>query len=577
LECVSGACVDCARGEVDCRCFDNGACTEGSVCQDGVCAVCTPGTENCSCNEGQCDDPWSCQFGRCLAPGCTPGTEGCVCWVGGECDPGLACTVGGLCGQCFDDTPGCPCGDDDACQNALLCDTGFCRSALTCAEVGCVENQVCIESSGADAQCPEECVFGFEWNAENASCDPVPPNCGVGTPGSILSECQALERECVEDVSGASCGECMAFFSPLTADAGSACRPQFDCPDLPNSCAASNRACDPPGATGDATCGACLPGFVESGGQCVLDTLTSCAGGVDGLCAALNSECEDQSGGGALCGACATGFEFDPLSESCVVEQTCATLNATCALENRTCVSEPVARCDRCLPGFVAVGGDCRAVLTCVDVSCSGSEFCVPETDSTDARCVEQTCGATQALDLVQGVCRECGACEESESETGRLWPYLTRAGGECVCETKDGYFFDEGRRAAVQCDADGDGWVNSRAIRAIDSSDETLSLNARCDVRTVNRFELRNELGQSIEVRSCEAGFAGPADPRCTRFVSIPLYERDWNDDALLVPPTPLTYGGRALAVNEVNSFTRACASVGGDFNGNGVENVLD
>src|SRR5262249_40224700 len=64
------------------------------------------------------------------------------------------------------------------------------------------------------------------------------------------------------------------------------------------------------------------------------------------------------------------------------------------------------------------------------------------------------------AWDPEKQACVACGSCAGVEGATGRLWPVT--ADGGCLCETKDGYYFDDAlsARAPRAFHADGAGWA---------------------------------------------------------------------------------------------------------------------
>jgi hypothetical protein len=148
------------------------------------------------------------------------------------------------------------------------------------------------------------------------------------------------------------------------------------------------------------------------------------------------------------------------------------------------------------------------------------------------------------------------------------------------------GWFVESGSAGnAVRCDEDNDGWVNEDA----DSTTDPQRLaNARCSIRRVDRVLLQDELGVGLAVRSCDAeGLVTEAsNPAC---VALPLrlLETGRND----VPGQPTetrrapAYGygdagataGRELAAAELNSLTKACTSLRGDYNDNGLDDVAE
>jgi hypothetical protein len=152
--------------------------------------------------------------------------------------------------------------------------------------------------------------------------------------------------------------------------------------------------------------------------------------------------------------------------------------------------------------------------------------------------------------------------------------PY--QVGGNCICETRLGFFWRTGNGAdAIACDEDGDGWISQSAWAATRSPDARLAEQARCDVRRVDRFILRPEQGANIVV-STQAEFGAPF---------VPLVETDRNDRqgefdrsaATDHPPyfNPPALGGRQLRVEEVNPLTKFCVDERADFNDDGRPDV--
>ncbi|MEL6179249.1 MAG: hypothetical protein AAFS10_09855, partial [Myxococcota bacterium] len=245
---------------------------------------------------------------------------------------------------------------------------------------------------------------------------------------------------------------------------------------------------------------------------------------------------------------------------------------------------------------------------------CAGGTFCA-EGEEGDAVCAGWPCldingdpDENSAFNVNTGECQLCNPrpmCA-AEGETGRLWPFTLNT-GRCICETQTGYYADVSLNGSARaCDADGDGWVRSAARGAIESNDQAMRDNARCTVRTIDRFELQNEYGQSREVFLCvndetvsaapcvrgdscgdggrcfgTAGECGESEEGCTcgclERAPISLYESVKLDDNRQLDgdiDTP-QYGERRLGAVELNGLTRACVSATADFNDNSISDV--
>lgn len=88
---------DCAPGELQCPCRDDGTCDDGLECRQGFCVPAgQPGGLGDDCGPEQpCGEhdgaALECVGGVCRLPGCTPGSLGCECTPAGGCDDGLVC------------------------------------------------------------------------------------------------------------------------------------------------------------------------------------------------------------------------------------------------------------------------------------------------------------------------------------------------------------------------------------------------------------------------------------------------------------------------------------------------------
>ncbi len=170
--------------------------------------------------------------------------------------------------------------------------------------------------------------------------------------------------------------------------------------------------------------------------------------------------------------------------------------------------------------------------------------------------------------------CVDCARECNLEGETGDPWPITARS-GDCVCTTEDGYYFSlSGAGVSHACDEDGDGWVNVSARPNIESTDEAIAANARCDLRQVDTFVLLAE-GEDPATDGCAVVLAD-TDLGVT---SLELYEADERDDQALLDADTYApaYGGRKMRAEELNSLTKGCMNANGDFNANGIADVND
>jgi hypothetical protein len=401
-----------------------------------------------------------------------------------------------------------PCTTTSDCPSGQVCgDDDTCRMPLNCD--ACAEHQLCEEGSdGADADCLAECETGYAWDGTT---------CGGELTGCDV--CAAVFEVCISD-DGPVCGDCIPGFS---RDAADTCVP--------------NATCDPAPAEGSI-----VDACTEEHRVCVEDAA------------------------GALCGDCSLGFiEVDDV---CEAERLCdADFIAECGALNRECVDDPNGQCAGCLSGFIPeLDGEgeiisCRAPVTCADIEPPCPGLCNPHSATSDAYCSEVCTGPNNlpGVENQAGTCIECGLC----TGTGEDGPYLQAlyAGTSCICKPQDNFYFDQALLRIEPCDEDQDGWVRESAKLAQDQNDVVVQANFRCNVRTIDTIDLRNEAGESKLVPIADSG------------APVKLFESDRNDDqALLSTPgvAPPPYGARALKAEELNTLTKACVG-GGDFNGNG------
>lgn len=639
-ECVRERCTDCQRGTQDCRCYDGGSCDSALRCNtDAVCEICPAGEQACPCrSEGEaCQAGLICDAGLCIEDPCPAGTVNCHCGNDDECDADLYCDDAddnnAICKPCSNDIEGCPCDENDSCQNDLVCDTakGTCRNVLTCDDIECAPHQICQPGATEleDAICLEECDAGWRWNPSDLLCDEL--TCLPDVSYSISAECANRNRTCVQNPEGgAVCGECLPDFvdedgtllvcrevivcddldceshkrfctpATTTSDAScgdcldnfvdedgtlSTCRAVYTCDDL--DCLVQHRECTPATSTSDAICNDCLEAYLEQDREC---SEKNCSvtekGSILEICNVENRKCVTLDLG-AECGDCLGGYVQDPDGD-CQEEKSCE----VCDSLNRECVMTG-PYCGDCKPGtFEDPQGQRRCiVITCADVSCDADQFCIEGSQEEPPRCIDSPCNTGQAVGYhtQPPACVDCTVTCNGEGETGRIWPFALDQSDRCICETDSGYYWNEGiNRGARPCDADDDGWIRGPARHAVRSSDPALAENARCALRSIDRFVLENELGQRLPVFLCQGDPLYATDPAdCPGgLLSLDLYETTRNDDQSILdsesaaaPPYSANMDGsgtgRPLRAEEINSLTRACVSQGADYNDNQLADI--
>lgn len=637
-QCVDGTCADCDRGDEACVCRANGTCEAGLVCDEetDLCVQCTDGVEGCPCDGETCNDGLICADDVCVEDPCTDGEidcpcgdgescstedaycddmnicrectsdiEGCACDDDGTCMGDNYCTDAELCAVCpeLDKPVGCACDSNSACDTGLTCDEtdGLCREKKACNEV-CVEFQACDESGAGDPVCiADTCLDGYEWMngacilVEEATCD--------GRNGSIdlSASCEQAGKACVEDASGMA----------VCVDT---------CETISATCEAQLRDCDPSDTLGgDAVCGECKPGYEDDGaGNCVADTTANCSAFGDpnsivADCESRNQICEELMGGGAQCGACLSGYELDPNTNTCVESLLCG--GVYCA-DDEYCAYPQTGGAPSCQP--VQCGANQvydESTLNCVSCNiscdqdglypvlvdgacaCASDVFCAYQTDGSGDRCFVQSCPAGQ-VETPGGSCESCNIqCGNAEGERGRVWPQTT-SDGTCFCEVQEGYSIPFGGNSQPQeCDADDDGWINKTSKATYDTAvsvgDDATLANFRCELRRIDKFTLENELGQQRHVSLCDQDlidYEPGTTPTCTAqggLTELVLYEADDldDDDSILLDNTAYpSYGGRTLPTSgrkfqakELNGLTKACVSQSADFNSNNIEDIAE
>ncbi len=408
--CVASACRPCAS---DAECARDDRYGAGATCAaDGRCvAACMPGSDGCPCGAGEsCDSGLACVDGLCHP---STGCDGCPCGPGGECTSGLVCEDG-VCapGGCELGTRGCGCLANDTCEPGLTCDAVA---------------EVCVDCQPGRRMCEcgpgNTCDAGLRCDLATNTCPPA--DCGDGSEGTVGCMCRATDPACDDGAvcRGGLCASCNNAMEGCPCEDGACvglvcgdgtCRRSLTCSEA--GCV-PNQRCEPSTSTRDAEClRECEPGFVwdATAGTCLEVRGTTCTEGapsdITPMCRDRNRVCMETATG-ARCGACLSGRVED--EGECRAPLTCADLS--CSTLQRACVTGSPgvdATCGACLPGYV-----------------SGSGGCVP--DAT-ANCTEGAAGSILATCRAQN--RECGLVGGTTTCTSCVGGYVEDpASGACV------------------------------------------------------------------------------------------------------------------------------------------------
>lgn len=228
------------------------------------CGGSTPGKTKVTCEAAaECDAVAAGKGQLCIASECSACSSDAECREVAYYGAASVC-VEGRCvgdGPCNPGDPGCSCLGDGTCFFSKVCDATaeLCRDPLDCATASCAPHQRCqAAANGADASCLAECEPGYSWTGADPACVAVPSNCRVGDSQSILSQCTAENRECVESGEQASCGSCLSGFEDNGAGS---CMAPVSCATL--LCEEQQfRGCVTAGSVPECT-GPCIEGYVE--------------------------------------------------------------------------------------------------------------------------------------------------------------------------------------------------------------------------------------------------------------------------------------------------------------------------
>ncbi len=320
---------------------------------------------------------------------------------------------------------------------------------------------------GADLACRggrcEQCPFG------SLGCP-----CAAGACDDDTAVCDVTEETCRErsDCEVAGCAQHQLCELPSVGDARclESCEAGYEwvasagrCDAIPScdesapgslvdDCAAEGRVCDDSDATPQ--CGGCLTTHIDVDGSCVTNDCAGfdCEGRFGRVC--------NEGATGPVCGGCADTHVYDATTDACVDQVTCA---------ERTCEAP--------------------------------TTDCIEATAGTDSSCVEPANCPAAEVQAVTGDCVSCTDCfdfSDPDAPTPRAGVLGVGNGGRaygsfCVCELEDGWFQSLSTGTLQRCDADGDGWVTDllSPVLAANGGNNPLAAEQRCELRTVDRFEL--------------------------------------------------------------------------------------
>lgn len=391
--------------------------------------------------------------------------------------------------------------------------------------------------------------------------------------------------------------------------------PDSSAPCLPGELGCECRSSDEdPGSSADDACdqGSCISGVcvdcddAEGSAEPCKAPLSCSDLRALGMCGEYE-RCEEKIGADAKClpGECIEGTRWSEtasrciacISEGCEEEPSCDPddPNRLDCGPHRLCeIRGDAAECGECEEGYIDVGGQCAEAERCGGALCTESEYC-DRSDEDAPRCAPRPCADPSMALGSDGLCSvRCDEPCDLPGATGRLWPFATND-DRCACETLPGYFLSAQTKPGEthdlvprKCDADRDGWVREevREIHDAPVSDEALIANARCVIREALSIKLIDEYGHSSLIDSCEEGLLqdritdeGEPNEGCTP-LPIRLFESERNDvdgeAERLNEAGPYEAGGRRFRASELNSLTKACVSELGDYDDDGVADLL-
>ena len=527
--CVAAA--DCPAGDEGCACDEKGACGTDLYCKEGkTCAkaeACPNSAAGCPCTaEKGCDGGLYCsaQNGTCATKDtCPKGTAGCPCDTTNPCGADLACGAGGVCSSCPFGTDGCPCKGDSTCDAGYMCQTG------ACAPDPCYGKEGTVGCGCKDGGCDKDA-----W-------------CNSGT-------CQI----CKADGPGCACNDKAPCGTELTCGSDSTCKPCADNAGAPGCKPKGDGTCGDGNTLNPATglCETCAPGKLG----CECDSNKACAGDykckvADNVCVACKEVAGCPCQGKADCG---NGYVCDNATQSCGA---CEAGTAGC-----DCKGTGVAAC---VDGYTCNIGVCEA--------CKPGKLGCPLACNVEFPAPVKIIGKT--------TCSSCPGNCMGVGETGVAVTGQTQ-NGSCICETKEGYFYEATTGKAEPCDGDGDGWIRQTALDAMRSNDPVIKANARCGsvMREMDYVALVTEAGIALPIPVTSVLDAATfkqgtlnQDGKGGLVMAEPLL---FDSESLLASQVssggfPNLAGGRPPHAAELNPLTKSCVSASADFNGNNIADV--
>ena len=328
--CGEDSCRACPVDVPGCPCNSDGSCDINLVC-DSDSQTCRNAT---ACSELDCGEHRLCDqvsgTYQCLED-CATGyrwnsSEGaCEAIPHANCQSGAEASIltdcqnlhrlcvesqdSASCGPCIDDGSECWLGPNDQAE-------GTCRAPVSCDDCDNQHRACTAADSCGDALCGD-CLQGFHLDGEL---------CVEHSYVSSCDDCATLHRDCESDGGGNYCGECSQYW----AASGETCVAVPNCVDgadnsLVEDCSARHRSCIEATAIADAQCGDCQANYLEdpSSQVCILDS--ACTSD-DDCETTLGWHCvQNTTTDAAHCrqAQCDEGEAWDRFNQSCKTCQVC--------------------------------------------------------------------------------------------------------------------------------------------------------------------------------------------------------------------------------------------------------------
>jgi hypothetical protein len=208
---------------------------------------------------------------------------------------------------------------------------------------GCDPLTVCVPITTTSRFC-SGCPNGFSGTGETG-CVNI-NECATNNGGcDTQTTCSDLTPSAANNWAGFSCSQCPAGY---VGNGGSPCVDVNECATTNGGCGA-NRICV--NNAGSRTCGGCMLGFTDQGGNCV--DIDECAAPVSPC---SNSQCVNTAGS-FYCGTCSPGY-FGSGATACIDINECASNNGGCSIHPASvCTNTPGSRvCNGCPNGYFGDG-----------------------------------------------------------------------------------------------------------------------------------------------------------------------------------------------------------------------------